>query len=118
MTEELCEVLATNTTLTKLNLCENRIGRMGGFKMAQILKQNIYLEQLDLSGNLIGGLEGLEIAETLKNQRRTRMKMINMQHNLFGAAKKKILSLLNKSVELVMLQVGPEDFICDGVQEV
>jgi Ran GTPase-activating protein (RanGAP) involved in mRNA processing and transport len=119
MNQEFCDALTNNTTLTRLDMCENRIGRMGGFKMVQILKINTTLENLNLSGNLIGGLEGLEIAQTLKNQTRTKkMKVINLQSNVFGASKKKILSILSKVVEQVMLQVGPEDFLCDGVQEI
>ena len=60
------EALKENTSLTRINLSNNKIGDEGGKAIGVALKVNTTLTWIDLRGNKIGDEAGKAIIEALK----------------------------------------------------
>jgi len=65
--DELCNAIATNRTLARLDLRNNQLGNSHGVQLAQLLATNPMLRVLDLRWNRIGSTGGREIVEALKH---------------------------------------------------
>ena len=65
--DELCNAIATNRTLARLDLRNNQLGNSHGVQLAQLLATNPMLRVLDLRWNRIGFTGGREIVEALKH---------------------------------------------------
>uniref|UniRef100_A0A7S1IT37 Uncharacterized protein n=1 Tax=Eutreptiella gymnastica TaxID=73025 RepID=A0A7S1IT37_9EUGL len=77
-------VLATNTSLTKLNYRGNSLGPQGAADIAQSLARHPSLLYVDLSENSIQDRGALEVATALAHN--MSVTSINMEHNAIGEA--------------------------------
>ncbi|KAI4891653.1 hypothetical protein NFI96_019934 [Prochilodus magdalenae] len=64
-----CEGLASNTSLTQLDLRNNQINHQGAAELALALKRNSVLQELDLRWNNIGLLGGRSLLDALQQNR-------------------------------------------------
>ncbi|PRP87101.1 hypothetical protein PROFUN_04837 [Planoprotostelium fungivorum] len=65
--KRIAEALMINTTLTELDLRNNRIGGQGGVALAIALRKNTSLVVLDLRWNNLGYIGGKALADAMKN---------------------------------------------------
>jgi hypothetical protein len=80
----LADALRTNTSLTELYLCYNRIGDIGARALAIALRTNTSLTALYLGANQIGAAGTTALAEALKVN--TRLTTLNLGVNQIGDA--------------------------------
>lgn len=78
-------VLATNTSVTSLNLHQNGLGEVGGTAIAEALKVNTALEFINLGANELGEVGGAAFAEVLKVNKV--LTSINLRMNSLGGEK-------------------------------
>lgn len=64
-----CDGLASNNTLTKLDLRNNQINHQGASELALALRHNSTLEELDLRWNNVGLLGGRSLLEALQKNK-------------------------------------------------
>ena len=80
----LTDVLKSNTTVTKLNLCDNDIDDAGAAGLADALKINTTLWVLNLSENSIGDAGAANLADALKLN--ATLTALNLSENSIGDA--------------------------------
>jgi len=112
---EFQNAIIQNETLSTLEIAENRLGDVGGNVMANILMNQNTLTCLDLRGNLLTDSSGFAIVKAL-NSRTVPLKMLDIRTNQFQQ-KGEIVSLLQKTVKTVVVDMGFKHDICDGIQE-
>ena len=84
----LGEALAVNSTLTRLELRSNKIGDEGGARIGEALAVNSALRSLDLSSNQLGPAAGVKIGEALlTNSALTRLNLNNNKIEQVGAGR-------------------------------
>ncbi|KAI7796621.1 leucine-rich repeat-containing protein 45 isoform X1 [Triplophysa rosa] len=76
-----CEGLASNTSLTQLDLRNNQINHQGAAELCIALKRNTTLQELDLRWNNIGLLGGRSLLEAMQ-QNRTLLKLEMAGNNI------------------------------------
>lgn len=76
-----CEGLASNTSLTQLDLRNNQINHQGAAELCIALKRNSTLQDLDLRWNNIGLLGGRSLLEAMQ-QNRTLLKLEMAGNNI------------------------------------
>ena len=98
----MAKLLKTNTTLTRLDLWDNKIGDAGAQALAETLKTNTTLTRLDLGGNKIGDAGAQALAEFLKTN--TTLTTLYLGYNAIGAtgeaAKREIDKYLERNRKL------------------
>lgn len=108
----LSEIIATNKTITLLNLSCNQIGDTSTQYLAKALGTNKTITSIDLSRNRIGNLGAAHLAQVLQSNKT--ITSLNLSHNQIGNLGAWHLSIMLKSnntiasLQLVSNQIGDE----------
>lgn len=76
------QVLTTNSSLTSVNLADNRIGLPGVISLCKHLQENSSLAELSLKGNELTDRAAVPLAEALKAS--TSLTKVDLSYNSFG----------------------------------
>ena len=78
----IAQALASNSSLTKLDLSSNRLGNIGAASIAQALSFNSSLTTLDLRSNRLGNLGAASISQALSSN--STLTELNLYSNEIG----------------------------------
>lgn len=105
--EKLATFLATNLTITELNLSNNYIHSRGAMALAHALDQNHTLINLNLSNNKTGYRGAKAIAESLEKNKNKTLTSLDMSHNDIGKDRAgKFAKVLQNNTCLKKLNLG------------
>lgn len=93
-----CEGLASNTSLTHLDLRNNQTNHQGAAELCIALKRNTTLQELDLRWNNIGLLGGRSLLEAMQ-QNRTLLKLEMAGNNIPSDTLRAIEQSMNHNVD-------------------
>ncbi|XP_008334474.1 leucine-rich repeat-containing protein 74B [Cynoglossus semilaevis] len=80
-TKALAVPLVTNTSILRLNLCDNWMEGLGGAAIAEMLKENCYITVADLSNNNLGDYGARAVSGMLKEN--STLLSLNLSGNHF-----------------------------------
>lgn len=112
-TIQLANVLSNNTSLKRLLLQDNQIGRVGACELAKALKVNKTLEELVLFSNQIGDNGACELARALSHYNTTLRRLCLGNNGLGNEGAKLLARMLKRNTSLITLsldfnQIGKE----------
>jgi len=112
----LAEALKHNTSLTELDLVDNRVGKNGAAKLAEALRHNTTLTTLLLRNNELQDSGAIKLAKALRSN--TTLTLLNLSNNCIrDAGATQLAALLKCNRTITELDLGNNKITDEGANQ-